>query len=185
MSLEINVRKFLDIHNVILMPGEEGKPDSKIPIREHMSNDPNVIINWIKKGCAIFMPTGEINGIVAIDCDDAVGRTKFLAYTQRHGVGYSTIYQSTPSAGSHFFYRYDSRLGNEMKLDGHKPCHIDIRNNGHCVKVRPEHAEFQSGSQIDTRKPETLDYRMTGPLTDVPEFPPCLLRDLMESQYVL
>ena len=81
--------------------------------------------------------TGEVSGIVVVDCDDCSGSDShnfIISQPSR-----SIVRQDTPR-GTHFVFRHPGeRIRNATQLHGHK---IDIRGDGGYVVAYPDSSDW-------------------------------------------
>ena len=97
------------------------------------SSDPNQHNQWCElfkdrlKGWAL--PTGEVNGLIALDIDVKNDGANGFKYLESLGVDIpQTAWQSTPSGGCHLFFKYDPtiQIGNSVN----RKIGIDTRSTG-------------------------------------------------------
>ena len=108
---------FVDATDLPIVPCVKGKM-SLIPYGK-ATRDIRVIRSWGKRmRFAPALPAGPITGVSVIDC--GVGTLdKFLDMCAAAGEGDSLVHQTTPSGGTHFFYRHNPDVGNAVMLLGH------------------------------------------------------------------
>lgn len=126
------------------------------------------IEEWWKKwpDANIALVTGEISGIMAVDCDTKGGIETFEKYLPE---SLETPIQSTPRGGRHYLFRHETGIRNNARiLEG-----IDTRGEGGYILVSP------SGNG-NGRSYQWLDGLALGSVTPAP-LPEAYKRILLES----
>ena len=111
----------------------------------------------------IGMPTGQVNGVLAIDCDGETGVSNFLSLCDQDGVVPDTTWQITPGGGRHYLFSMpvqDIRCSTSQLAQA-----VDIRATGGYIICAPSRREdgksyeWQETSQISPL-PEPLLERL-------------------------
>lgn len=87
----------------------------------------------------IGMPTGQVNGVLAIDCDGETGVRNFLSLCEQDGVTPDTTWQITPSGGRHYLFKMpvqDIRCSTSQLAQS-----VDIRATGGYIICAPSRRE--------------------------------------------
>ena len=87
----------------------------------------------------IGMPTGQVNGVLAIDCDGETGVSNFLSLCEQDGVVPDTTWQITPGGGRHYIFNMpvqDIRCSTSQLAQS-----VDIRATGGYIICAPSMRE--------------------------------------------
>lgn len=87
----------------------------------------------------IGMPTGQVNGVLAIDCDGETGVRNFLSLCENDGVTPDTTWQITPGGGRHYLFNMpvqDIRCSASQLAQS-----VDIRATGGYIICAPSRRE--------------------------------------------
>lgn len=138
------IQQFINETGVLILPAINKRPIQSFSMA---SNDAKIIESWFlnvdENRRYVSLPTGHKNNVIVVDCDIKNGKdglNDFHRLCEAHGDVPSPVYQTTPSGGRHYFYRFhadpDIRNFTELKIDG-KPTGIDIKANDVSVTIDP------------------------------------------------
>lgn len=117
------------------------------------TTDHGQVLDWWSRSpnANVGMPTGQVNRITVLDADDQ----EAIGLIEKH-CPEGTLSQTTPSGGKQYFFIYEERLKNWVKvLFG-----LDIRNDGSQVVLPPSPGrswdEVDGGYKPVAKMPESL-----------------------------
>lgn len=120
--------------------GMDKKPLIKSGFKAATQNGTQIKDWWRRWPQAMIgMPTGHVNGLMAVDCDGEAGVRNFLAICEQDGFAPETAWQSTPGGGRHYLFDMPERdircSASQLAED------VDIRATGGYIICAPSRRE--------------------------------------------
>jgi hypothetical protein len=155
VSAELETALRLRARGVRLFPAN---PRNKRPMQEghgfkDATLDERTIRGWFsgENPPMIAMPTGASTGLVVLDADPPLGPESILDLERKHGRLPRTASATTPSGGSHYYFRHP---GHEVPCSaGRIAPGLDLRADGGYVVLPPSRRDDGRRYTVDVAAP--------------------------------